>query len=316
MKILVTGCAGFIGSHLTEKLIKSGGEIVGVDNFNSFYNPRFKEENIKPLLKKKNFRLYRTDIRDKKEIGQIFKREKPERVIHLAARAGVRPSLEKPLLYQQVNIGGTLNILEGCRKHQAKQLIFASSSSVYGGQTKVPFSENDPADRPISPYAATKRAGELLCHTYHHLYDLPITCLRFFTVYGPKGRPDMAPYLFTQSISREKEIKMFGDGTSQRDYTYIDDIVAGILGAVDKKLDFEIINLGNSKTIRLKYFIGLIGRLLNKKPRIKQVPEQPGDVPLTYADISKAKKLLGYNPETSIEKGMEKFISWYQKERA
>ncbi len=315
MQYLVTGGAGFIGSSLIEKLLEQGVSIVAIDDFNNYYNPQFKEENIESFLSDSGFELYRIDITDQRKLDRVFEEEQPDKVIHLAARAGVRPSLEDPLLYQKVNIEGTLNILEACRKYQVKQLIFASSSSVYGGQTGVPFSEEDRADRPISPYAATKRAGEMLCFNYHHLYHLPITCLRFFTVYGPKGRPDMAPYLFTELVSKNKTLKMFGDGTSQRDYTYIDDIVTGILFSLEKELEFEIINLGNSKTIELKYFINLVGKLLNKKPRIKQLPEQPGDVPTTYADITKAKKLLDYNPKTSFEDGMEKLVGWYQKNR-
>jgi len=314
-KYLITGAAGFIGSSLAKRLLDEGKTVIGVDNFNDYYSPVFKQENVQPFAKNKNFKLYKIDITDATKLNQVFGKEKPTKVIHLAARAGVRPSLEDPGLYQRVNIEGTLNILEACKRYKAKQLVFASSSSVYGGSTEAPFTETEIADRPISPYAATKRAGEMLCFNYHHLYGLPITCLRFFTVYGPKGRPDMAPYMFTELVYQGKGLKMFGDGSSRRDYTYIDDIVDGISRSLDKELGFEIINLGNSQTVPLKYFINLVGKILKKPVKVTQVPEQPGDVPITYADITKAKKLLGYNPQTSFDQGMEKLISWYLDNR-
>jgi len=315
-KVLITGAAGFIGSNLSKKLLKENYKVIAFDNFNNYYNSKFKEQNIAPLLKKKGFQLERADVTDKKKVNKTLKKYRPNKVIHLAARAGVRPSIEQPLLYQKVNIGGTLNLLEACKENRVKQFIFASSSSVYGGSSKIPFKENQKVDRPISPYASTKKAGELLCYNYYHLYGLKITCLRFFTVYGPSGRPDMAPYLFTSWVNKDKEIKMFGDGNSKRDYTYIDDITDGISKALKKELNYEIINLGNSQTVKLIDFINLVGKLLGKKPKIKQLLEQPGDVPLTYADISKAKKLLGYNPKISFEEGMAKFIEWYLKNRA
>lgn len=316
MKILITGSAGFIGSNLTQKLLFENHSIVGLDNFNNYYSPEYKEENTKELEKSKKFKLYRADIINKKEIEKIFSQEKPDKVVHLAARAGVRPSIEQPLLYNKVNIEGTLNVFEASRKNKVKKIVFASSSSVYGGRKKVPFKETDKVDKPISPYAATKKAGELLAHTYHHLYNLPIICLRFFTVYGPKGRPDMAPYLFTKWVNEGKSIKMFGDGSTKRDYTYIDDITAGISSALDKDLGYEIINLGNSEVVQLIDFINLVGKLLNKKVKIDQLPEQPGDVPITNADITKAKKLLNYQPQTSFEQGMKKFINWYKQNRS
>jgi UDP-glucuronate 4-epimerase len=235
-------------------------------------------------------------------------------MIHIAAMAGVRPSIQRPSLYEEVNVKGTLNMLEAARRHQVTNFLFASSSSVYGGQEKVPFSEDDPIACPISPYAATKAAAELLCHTYHHLHGLNVTCLRFFTVYGPKGRPDMAPYLFTKWVFEEAELKMFGDGTTCRDYTYIDDVISGVVTALDANLSYEIINLGNSQTVVLRDFIALVEELVGKKAHVVQLPMQPGDVPRTWADISKARRLLGYDPQTPFEKGMKHFVAWYRRE--
>jgi len=331
MKILVTGGAGFIGSHVINHLLeKTDYEVVCVDNFNDYYNPSVKDMNIAPFLGNKKFKLYRSDICDFDSchsdlsaaqlwqagrsggMNKIFVQEKPHKVIHLAARAGVRESIQKPLLYEETNLGGTMNLLELSKIHGIGNFVFASSSSVYGDQKKTPFSESDPVDRPVSLYAATKKAGENLAYTYHHLHGLPVTCLRFFTVYGPSGRPDMAPYKFTKCIFEGTPIPKFGDGSSKRDYTYIDDIVFGIIAALEKNLPFEIINLGNSETISLNDFIGLIEKLTGKKAKIDQLPMQPGDVDITCADISKAKKLLGYNPGTGIEDGMRKFIEWYK----
>lgn len=310
-KILVTGGAGFIGSHLCEALLKRGDSIVCADDFNDYYSPKIKEQNIKECLKSKNFRLYREDIRDLKKLKIIFDDNEITGVVHLAARAGVRPSIANPLLYEETNVKGTLNLLELSKN--VKNFIFGSSSSVYGN-SKTPFSEEDRVDNPISPYAATKKAGELLCSTYHHLYNIPVTCLRFFTVYGPRGRPDMAPYKFTKLIDEGMEIEMYGDGSAKRDYTYITDVVSGILAALDKRSEFEIINLGNSKTVELNYFISLIEKLLSKKAKIRKMPMQPGDVNATWADISKAKKLLGWEPKVRIEEGMEKFVKWFGEE--
>ena len=314
MKVLITGGAGFIGSHTTAALLNRGDQVVCLDNFNDFYSPQRKRKNIAEFLGNPNYRLYEGDIRDQKRLEEVFAREKPDKVIHIAAMAGVRPSIQRPLLYEEVNVKGTLNMLEAARRHQVTHFLFASSSSVYGGQEKVPFSEDDPIARPISPYAATKAAGELLCHTYHHLYGLHVTCLRFFTVYGPKGRPDMAPYLFTQWIFEGAELKMFGDGTTSRDYTYIDDIVSGVVAALDADLGYEIINLGNSQTVALRDLIALVEALVGKKARIVPLPMQPGDVPHTWADISKARRLLGYDPRTPIEEGMKHFVAWYRQE--
>ena len=312
MKILVTGGAGFIASHVCDALLARGDEVICVENFNDYYNPKAKKSNIKGASKNENFRLFRADILDIKKLRAIFRKTKPEKVIHLAARAGVRPSLEDPALYCDVNIKGTTNILEISKEFGIKNIVFGSSSSVYGANKKIPFSESDPVNNPVSPYAATKRAGELMCYAYHHLYGLNITCLRFFTVYGPRGRPDMAPYKFTKAIDEGKKITMYGDGTTKRDYTYVADIVAGIVSALDRNLSYEIINLGDSKTVSLSEFIAIIEKTLGKKALIKKMPMQPGDVEVTYADISKAKKLLGYKPKVSIEEGIRRFVKWYQ----
>ena len=313
MKILVTGCAGFIGSHVSEAMLNRGESVVGVDEINDYYDVRIKKNNLSILKKHKGFVFYKEDIRNLKGLKRIFAKEMPEKVVHLAARAGVRPSIEQPLLYEEVNVKGTMHLLELAKEHNIKSFVFASSSSVYGNQKKVPFSETDDVNNPISPYAATKKAGELLCYTYHHLYDIKITCLRFFTVYGPRGRPDMAPYKFTKAIIAGKPIQRFGNGKTKRDYTYIADIVKGVVAAADAELGFEIINLGNNKPVELSKLISTIEKATGKKAAIEQMPLQPGDVEITYANIAKAKKLLGYNPETSIEAGMQKFVEWYKE---
>lgn len=313
MKLLVTGCAGFIGSHVGEALLKRGDSVVGVDEVNDYYDIRQKDKNLLLLSAYPEFVFYKEDIRNYAALKSIFEKEKPEKVVHLAARAGVRPSIQEPILYQEVNVGGTLNLLELAKDYQVKSFVFASSSSVYGNQKKVPFSEEDDVNNPISPYAATKRAGELLCHTYHHLYDLKITCLRFFTVYGPRGRPDMAPYKFVKQVMEDKPILKYGDGTTKRDYTYIADIAKGVIAAVDAELDYDIINLGNNKPVELNEFIRVVEKVTGKKAVIEQLPMQPGDVDITYADIIKAKKLLGYKPETTIDKGMKDFVGWYRE---
>lgn len=312
MTILVTGCAGFIGSSVVDRLLDSGEEVVGLDNMDSYYEPSIKKKNIEHNLQNPNFYFKQTDIRDLKALEKIFKNFKIETIIHLAARAGVRPSIEAPLLYEDVNIKGTLNLLELSKIHKPANLIVASSSSVYGINKKVPFRETDNVDKAISPYAASKKACETFCYTYHHLYGLPIVCLRFFTVYGPRQRPEMAIHKFTRLIDEGLEIQMYGDGTSKRDYTYISDIVDGIIRSMDIKEGYEILNLGNSKVVELRYLIHLIEKNLGKKAIIKQLPDQPGDVPITYSDISKAKELLGYAPQTSIEEGIEKFVKWYR----
>lgn len=315
-KILVTGGAGFIGSHVIRTLLAKGEKVVCVDNFDNFYDPKIKEGNIREFLKNKNFKLYRVDICHFDQLKKVFQENNIDLIIHLAARAGVRPSIQNPIFYSKVNIGGTINLLELTRQFQIKNFIFASSSSVYGNNKKIPFSEKDRIDKPISPYAATKRAGELVCYTYYKLYKINVLCLRLFTVYGPAGRPDMAPYKFTKLIFEGKEVPMYGDGASYRDYTFIDDIVFGILSSIDfvrSEGGYEIFNLGNSNTVKLNYLILTIEKLLGKKAKIKRLPPQPGDVEKTYADISKAKKLLGYNPKTKIEEGMARFVKWYKE---
>ncbi|MCP3682789.1 MAG: SDR family NAD(P)-dependent oxidoreductase [bacterium] len=314
MNVVVTGGAGFIGSTVCEALLARGDSVICIDNFNDYYNPEAKEEHIKEMQKNPDFKLYRTDICDSAAMEKLFSENKIDKIIHLAARAGVRASLENPLLYEEVNLKGTLIILELARKNSIKNIIFGSSSSIYGNNEKVPFSEEDRVDNPISPYAATKRAAELMCFAYHNLYKMNITCLRFFTVYGPRGRPDMAIHKFTRFIEEEKDIELYGSGTS-RDYTFISDIVAGILAALDKELEFEIINLGDSNPVELNYLVELIESAVGKKAKIKKSGMQMGDVNKTYANISKAKKLLGYEPTVKIEEGIKKFVEWYKNER-
>ena len=314
---LITGGAGFIGSSLSERLIKEGNRVVAIDNFCDFYNPTIKENNVKELIKNSNFKLYRNDIRDRELVKKIFEENNIDIVMHLAAMAGVRPSIENPVLYQEVNCMGTQNILEEMKAHNVKNLVMASSSSVYGNCKEVPFKENMIVDFAISPYAATKKANEVMTHVYHKLFDMNVIMLRFFTVYGPKQRPDLAINKFTRLMLEDKEIPMFGDGTTSRDYTYIDDIVEGIIRScnyVENNNDvYEILNLGNSSPVSLKEMINTIGQAIGVNPKIKQLPMQPGDVDRTFADISKAKKLIGYNPKTSFKEGIERFIKWYKE---
>jgi len=315
MSILITGGAGFIGSHVCEALLNNGTDVICADNFNDFYNPKFKEENLRRCLKEKNFKLYKTDITDIANLKIIFEKNKINKIVHLAARASVRASISNPELYERVNVLGTLNLLALAKQFKIKNFILGSSSSVYGNTKEIPLSEDNKTDYPVNPYAATKKSAELMCYTYNYLYNIPITCLRLFTVYGPRGRPDMAPYKFTELIYREKELTMFGDGTSKRDYTFVGDIVKGILSAVDKEFKFEIINLGNSKPIELLDFISIIERNLGKKARIKRMPLQIGEVQITYSDSRKAKKLLNWEPKTNVNEGMKKFIEWFKNER-
>lgn len=306
MNIIITGNAGFIGSHLVESLIKSN-QVFGIDNFNSYYDPKLKEENIKTVKDDMNFTQYRCDIRDMDQLRKVFTDNTIDLVIHLAAMAGVRPSIEDPQLYTEVNINGTVNLLELCREFGVKKFIFASSSSVYGNSINVPFSEDDNVDYPISPYAATKKAGELICHTYHKLFDMSVLCLRFFTVYGPRQRPDLAIRKFTKMIRRGEKIPVFGDGSTKRDYTYIDDIIDGLGKAVNYITDnhvFDIFNLGESRTISLDEMIQTIENVLSIKAIKDILPMQSGDVQQTYANISKSKRILGYNPSTDFETGL------------
>ena len=311
--ILITGAAGFIGSHLSERLLQEGSRIICLDNLDTFYDPQIKRENLKPLLSNNNFTMIEGDIRDLKLLTDIFEGNRIDIIVHIAARAGVRPSIKEPLLYYDVNVRGTTNLLEMAKNYHVKKFIFASSSSVYGENKKVPFSEDDNVDYPISPYAATKKAGELISFTYHHLYGIPVSCLRFFTVYGPRQRPEMAIHKFTRLIYEGKSIPVYGDGTSRRDYTYIDDIISGITASVNTELGYEIINLGESKTVKLTELISLIEENLQKKALIEWLPDQPGDVPVTFADIGKARRLLGYTPCIDIKEGAGRFVEWFLK---
>jgi UDP-glucuronate 4-epimerase len=309
MRILVTGGAGFIGSHLVEKLIATGHEVSILDDFNDFYDPQIKRANIAAVAHQT--RIHEVDLRDASGVTQLFQREKFDAVAHLAARAGVRPSISQPQLYYDTNVGGTLHLLEAARQTGVHRLIFASSSSVYGICKEVPFSEGFHLTQTISPYAATKVAGEFLCSTYSHLYQLRIVALRFFTVYGARQRPDLAIHQFTRKILAGDPINQFGDGTTRRDYTYIDDIIQGIMAAFDYDGPrYDLFNLGESETIQLKDLIAAIEKAVGKKAKINELPEQPGDVPLTCADISKARKLLGYNPTTPLSVGLPKFVQW------
>jgi len=316
--ILITGGAGFIGSHLVERLLGEGHwRVTVVDDFNDFYEPAIKHANIAAHQSNPNFNLVEADVRDYDALARAFDKTKFDCIVHLAARAGVRPSLTEPRLYVETNINGTLNLLELARAHGIKQFVFGSSSSVYGENEKVPFSEDDPIFKPISPYAATKAAGELICHTYSHLHDMRIVCLRFFTVYGARQRPDLAIHKFAKLISAGKPIPVFGDGATRRDYTYIDDIVSGVRAAIDyDQTNYEVINLGESQTVELRELISLLESALGKRAQIDRQPLQPGDVPQTFADITKARRLLGYNPQTQIEEGIKKFVAWFTENAA
>ncbi len=315
-KVLVTGAAGFIGSHVADVLLARGDVVVGLDNFNDYYDPARKRANVRDACSRATYRLVEGDVRDQGLLGELFDSEGFDKVCHIAAMAGVRYSMAHPGLYESVNVRGTLNLLEQARQHDVTSFVFASSSSVYGANNSVPFGEDADVTQPISPYAATKVAKEVLAHTYHHLYGLRCTGLRFFTVYGPRGRPDMAPYLFTKWIAGGHPVRQFGDGTSRRDYTYIGDIVSGVLAALDADLGYELINLARGETICLREFIGLIEGVVGKEAIIVQEPPKPGDMPITHADISKARNLLGYDPMVSVEEGMKQFWAWYQREAA
>lgn len=308
--ILVTGGAGFIGSHLCEYLLKAGRKVICLDSFTSFYSPAVKEMNISAILNNSQFILSKTDIRDKEKLEMLFEKFRPELVIHLAAMPGVRPSIENPFLYFDVNVTGTLTLLETMRKFDVKDMIFASSSSVYGNNSKTPFSESDPVEKQISPYASSKRACELLCYTYHSLYKFNIFCLRFFTVYGPRQRPDLAIHKFAVNILENKPVQIYGNGTKSRDYTYIDDIIEGINLAISHLKGFNIYNLGESRTISLSDMIETLEKAIGKKAIKEYLHDQPGDVEITFADISKARSELGYDPVYSFQEGIAKFIEW------
>jgi len=313
--ILVTGGAGFIGSHLIDKLISEGDwQITVVDDLNDFYDPEIKRANIATHLTSQSYRLVEADIRDAAMMAAVFAETKFDVIVHLAARAGVRPSLAEPELYAETNVTGTINLLELARAHGVGHFVFGSSSSVYGINTKVPFAEDDRIHQPISPYAATKAAGELLCHTYSHLYGIRCVCLRFFTVYGARQRPDLAIHKFSKLITEGKPIHVFGDGSARRDYTYIDDIIQGVRAAIDyDRSQFEIFNLGESQTTELAELISLLEQSLDLNAIIDRQPMQPGDVPTTFADISKSRKLLGYDPTTKIADGIPKFVEWFRQ---
>jgi UDP-glucuronate 4-epimerase len=311
MRILVTGGAGFIGSHLVEKLLATGHEVSILDDFNDYYDPQIKRANISGVAGEVS--IHRIDLRDGNAVNLLFHREKFDAIAHLAARAGVRPSISQPQLYYDTNVSGTLHLLEAARQTGVERFIFASSSSVYGICKEVPFSEAFHLTQTISPYAATKVAGEFLCSTYSHLYQMRIVALRFFTVYGARQRPDLAIHQFTRKILAGQPINQFGDGTTRRDYTYIDDIIQGVMAAFDYNGPlYDIFNLGESATIQLKDLIAAIEEAVGEKAKINKLPEQPGDVPLTCADISKARKLLGYNPTTPLSEGLPKFVEWFR----
>jgi len=312
--ILITGGAGFIGSHLVDRLLSEGDwRVTVIDDFNDFYDPAIKRANIDRHFANPSFELIEADIRDFYSLHEAFNERKFDCIVHLAARAGVRPSLTEPRLYVETNLNGTVNLLELARAHGIRQFVFGSSSSVYGENEKVPFSEGDPIFRPISPYAATKAAGELLCHAYAHLHDMRIVCLRFFTVYGARQRPDLAIHKFAKLITAGQPIRVFGDGTTRRDYTYIDDIISGVRAAIEyDQSSYEVINLGESRTVELRELISLLESTLGKTAQIDRQPTQSGDVPQTFADISKARALLGYDPQTQIEEGISKFVAWFQ----
>lgn len=313
MKILVTGCAGFIGSSLVDQLIATGYDVAGVDNFNDYYDPKIKEKNVEKAQESKNFKLYRADILDFKKLETIFKKEKPDVVVHLAARAGVRPSIGNPVLYAEVNKIGTVNILKLCVDYNVRKFIFGSSSSVYGSSEIIPFYESDRCDLIISPYGASKRAAEIFTETFYKIHGLKSVILRFFTVYGPRGRPDMAPALFANAIIGGKTINQFGDGKTFRDYTYIDDIVDGIIKSIGTNLDFEIINLGNNNPVSLLTFISELEKVIGKKARINMLPQQNGDVEKTWANTTRAYKLLGWKARTNLGRGLKNYLSWFNE---
>jgi len=310
--ILVTGAAGFIGYHVSEYLLARGHAVTGVDDLNPYYDVRLKEARLARLTGRAGFRFAKLCLADRESVAALWAAERPARVVHLAAQAGVRYSLTNPHAYVDSNLVGFMNVLEACRHERVEHLVYASSSSVYGANRVSPFSVHQNVDHPVSLYAATKKANELMAHAYSHLYGLPTTGLRFFTVYGPWGRPDMALFLFTRAILAGQPIDVYNHGDMERDFTYIDDIVTGVLAAIDRPLGFEVINLGNSQTVSLERFIEVLEQTLGVKATRNYLPLQPGDVPRTYADVSKARRLLGWEPTTSIEEGIPRFVDWYR----
>ncbi len=311
-KILVTGGAGFIGAHLAKKLIEQNNRLVIIDNLNDYYEPKLKRDRLKILLKGKKFKFYKADISHKAALGKIFKKHKFDYICHLAAQAGVRYSLTNPDAYEKSNVLGTLNLLELARQFKVKKFIFASSSSVYGQNSKRPFRETDRTDSPVSFYAATKKSGEHLTHAFYKLYGMKICALRFFTVYGPWGRPDMAYFKFADLMRKNKPIEIYNHGKMRRDFTYVDDIVAGVMSALKRNFTYEIINLGNDRPEKLMDLVGLLEKYFGVKAKKKYLPMQAGDVTATWADTKKAKKLLNYRPKTSLEQGIKKFVEWYK----
>lgn len=309
-KVLVTGGAGFIGSHLTEALLRRGDDVTVLDNFNTFYDPDLKRRNLADVEKTGSFRLVEGDIRDREMVMGLFRDSGFDVIVHLAAMAGVRPSIADPALYVSVNLDGTTVLLDAAVAHGKPRFVFASSSSVYGNNKKVPFSEDDPVDHPISPYAATKKAGELVAHTYHHIHQLDVSCLRFFTVYGPRQRPEMAIHKFARMIEKDEPLPFFGDGSSRRDYTYIDDIIDGVVKSVDHCKGFRVYNLGESRTTNLDRLVQLLESALGKKAHLERLPFQPGDVQETFADVTRAKSELGYAPGVPVEDGIPRFVTW------
>jgi UDP-glucuronate 4-epimerase len=307
--VIVTGAAGFIGSHAAEALRTAGYGVIGVDNFCDFYDRRWKEANVKTS----GIEVEEIDITDGPAISRLIGRIKPYAILHLAAMAGVRPSIERPVYYSKINVEGTTHLLQAAVENKVQKFLFASSSSVYGNQSKVPFSEEDQVNEPISPYAATKRAGELICHSYWHLYQMPISCLRFFTVYGPRQRPDLAIHKFTRLIAAGKPIPMFGDGGSSRDYTFIADIVRGILAALERCDRYRIYNLGGSEPVTLSHLVAELERAIGKKAIIERRAAQPGDVERTYADLTRSTAELGYRPQTTLAEGLKKFVAWFRE---
>jgi len=316
MNFLVTGGAGFIGSHLCERLLQAGHDVWALDDLNSFYDVAIKRRNLCEIEQTgKPFTFFPGDITDPAALEKLLGSVRFDQIIHLAGRAGVRPSLQEPALYQRVNVEGTVNVLEAARAHGVKKIIIASSSSVYGINARVPFTESDPIFSAISPYAASKLACEALGHVYHHVHGMEVVMLRFFTVYGPRQRPDLAIHKFARLIDAGKPIPVFGDGASARDYTYVTDTLDGIMACVQKKFGFEIFNLGESQTVELDYLITLLEKALGKKAIIDRQPAQPGDVPITFADISKARQRLGYRPRVKVEEGIPKFVEWFRKHK-
>lgn len=318
MSVLVTGAAGFIGSHVCDALLERGEVVVGLDSFDDFYEPAAKERNLEQAFDHAAFQLVRGDIRDPEALDALP--HEIDAVVHLAARAGVRPSIERPALYADVNVMGTVRLLAWAKERGVRRFVFASSSSVYGNNEKVPFSETDPVDHPISPYAATKKAGEVICHAASHLDGIAMACLRFFTVYGPRQRPDLAVHKFARILRAGGAIPMFGDGSTSRDYTFVDDTVSGVLGALEwvgrEESRYRIFNLGNHRTVALRDMIRIVGEEMGVAPRIEQLPMQPGDVVRTYADIGRAGEELGYRPETDFRDGVKRFLEWFRRQPA